>query len=180
MCTQEAVTAVAALVQRLADLSPVICLRFKNKMLLCSGTSSVFHYLIILIFHKMERQQKVPFGMKILSFLHSSWPPYVFSTACSLLSLLLWLKVSMAILAAGGLTLCVPLTSTLSEGFLGETVAQCWPGFSLFMDEPIRCHFNSQPVSYTLSTQTAIFPLIRINFVGILAGSFCLVVFSIS
>lgn len=63
--------------------------------------------------------------MEVLSFLHSSWPPYVFSTACGLLSLLLWIKLSVAILAAGGWTLYVPLISALSEGFLGETAALC-------------------------------------------------------
>lgn len=122
VCTQEAVTVVPAVVQELADLSLLTCLRFKNKMLLWNKLR-MFHYLTFLIFHKVECQQKFPFGMKILSFLHSSWPPYVFSTTCSDLSLLLWDKLSMAILVAGGSTLCAPLISTLKEGFLGETVA---------------------------------------------------------
>lgn len=66
---------------------------------------------------------KIPFWDENLEL-----SPFLLATLCvqynmQYLSLLLWDKLAMAILVAGGSTLCAPLISTLKEGFLGETVA---------------------------------------------------------
>lgn len=108
---------------------------------------------------------KCPFWTENLELFHSSWLLYDFTEACSYLSLLLQEQLDVATLAGGDSATPVQrcldpteLCSDDSDAFLGEAVAQFFPGFSSFVDEPINCHLKPQSANHTLSKHQAIPP----------------------